>query len=244
MVKPKTTLFLVLLGACQDGPNPETLVDDLQVIAAVAEPPTVAEDTPWTLTVHVADPQTRGAQVLVWSCDPEGVCDTQLLPPEDEIASTELVGLGGTSMWLLACAPDICDLTDVPTADLLNPLDWMTRLPFDGVSLALREVRLADPELAVPATNPELAKVPADDWSSNMAPGDSTDLVFSAPGAARAWGYSTDGGFRTPVEDIASDGSVTLTWIAPETEVEARLYVVFEDDDGGTTVWRGDTSPG
>ena len=241
-MKTKTMLFLLLLGACQEGPNPETLVDDLLVIAAVADPPRVAEDAPWSLAVYVADPRNRGGPVLLWSCDMAGSCDTQLVSPEDEIASADMVGLGGPTLWLMACAPDICDLVDVAPADLLDPVQWMTRLPLDGVSLAAREVRLADPAEAAPATNPALTAEPEDGWSDTMAPGDSYDLAFSAPGAARAWGYSTAGGFRTPVEDIATDGSVELTWIAPETGAETRLYVVFEDDDGGTTVWRGDAS--
>ena len=66
-------LFIAcLLAGCMPGPSAETLVDELRVIAAVAEPPEVMPAETSNLEVVVADPLQNGAQVAVWACTPAG----------------------------------------------------------------------------------------------------------------------------------------------------------------------------
>ena len=84
--------------------------------------------------------------------------------------------------------------------------------------------------------NPQLAVEPGTDRLEGIARRGELDLDFTVPGAERAWGYSTAGGFLRPSEDVSSEGEVSLQWFAPE-KGDADLYVVFEDGDGGTTVW-------
>ena len=60
-------LSALFLGACM-GPNDETLVVELRVMAMVAEPPEVAPGAMTTITVHVADPLDEAPEVLFWTC--------------------------------------------------------------------------------------------------------------------------------------------------------------------------------
>lgn len=233
-------LPLLLLAACADGPSEETLVRDVQVIAAVADPPVVAADEPYTLTVTAADPLDRGAEVLVWRCDDLG-CDTRRGAPEDERVGFDLVG-GGGPLWVLACDPGICDLDDPRPAHLRDPASWMAELPLEGVSLATREVPVTtEPETERP-TNPVVEREPEAARLGEASPKEPASLRFTVPGAERAWGYSTAGGFEMPVEDVDREGVVTLPWYAPKDDEDARLYVVFEDDEGGVTVWVGEAA--
>ena len=48
--------IVALLAACEPGPNPETLIEDVQVVAAVSEPAQPAPGEPWSLTTTVAFP--------------------------------------------------------------------------------------------------------------------------------------------------------------------------------------------
>ena len=234
-------LALALLAGCEMGPNPETLVDDVQVIAGVAEPLAVAPGEPWTLTTTVADPLERGAEVLVWSCLEEE-CTTVRAELDDERSVIPWVSVAPVPLWILACDPGICDLDDPDPADLQDPTAWMQRLPIEGVSLALRQVMITEDPVDMRPTNPLLEKEPLLDKLSGVKRGDQRTLKFNVPGATTAWGYSTAGGFSRPSEDVASDGSVTLTWFAPEDPGDVRLYVVFEDAEGGTSVWREDAT--
>ena len=65
-------LVLAIVGpalvACSDGPNADTLVDDLRVLAIQATPPEVAPGDSVRFDLVVADPLDRGAEVLFWHC--------------------------------------------------------------------------------------------------------------------------------------------------------------------------------
>ncbi len=230
--------LLTLLAACEEGPSPDTLIEDVQVVAAVADPPSVALGEPWTLTAHVADPKARGARVLVWSCI-DDVCETALADLDDERAVIDVPAATPVPLWVMACDPEICDLDNPALDDLIDPIGWMERLPLRGVSLATRQVNLAEPD-APPTVNPVVDSTPPIARISAVERGDSRTLRFGVPGAVTAWGYSTAGGFSRPSEDLDSDGEVALTWFAPGQRDTPRLYVVFEDEQGGTTVWRDD----
>lgn len=60
---------LSTLGSgCGPGPSDETLVEELRVLAMVAEPPEVAPGSSSGLSVYVADPEESGGDLLVWTC--------------------------------------------------------------------------------------------------------------------------------------------------------------------------------
>lgn len=233
-------LVVVALIACEDGPSPETLVDDVQVIAGVAEPLASAPGEPWMLTATVADPLERGAEVLVWSCVED--CVTVRASLQDERVVIPQVSVAPVPVWILACDPEICELDDPDPADLRDPVGWMQRLPLDGVSLATRQVLLTEEPPEDRPENPLLVAEPAIRRLDAVPAGGRRVLEFEVPGATTAWGYSTAGGFSRPSEDVAMDGRVELEWFAPEESGIVRLYVVFEDELGGTRVWRSDAS--
>lgn len=133
-------LFQTLL-ACAAGPQSQTLIDELRVVASVAEPPELAPDESTGLTHHVADP-TGGAIVSTWTCTFAGEdCLEELLATPiaervaqgghaDGIASSEytasaLLGqaLGDdlpelpVLVWTLACEPGLCPVQDAIAAD-------------------------------------------------------------------------------------------------------------------------------
>ena len=59
---------ILLMFACVAGPGAETLIDDLRVVAIVAEPPEVAPGAASTLTATIADPLDQGVDLLMWTC--------------------------------------------------------------------------------------------------------------------------------------------------------------------------------
>ena len=61
-------MILIFALGCGAGPNDETLVDELRVLAMVAEPPEVAPGAESTVEVTVADPEGVGPDVIVWTC--------------------------------------------------------------------------------------------------------------------------------------------------------------------------------
>lgn len=234
-----TVLAAALLTACEPGPAPETLVDDVQVIAAVAEPLAVAPGEPWTLTTTVADPKARGAELLVWSCLDAENCATARAVPDGDQAALDLVSAAPVPLWILACDPGLCELDDPDPADLLHPFSWMQRLPLEGVSLATRQVLLTEDPVEERPLNPVAEQAPDPAVPATVAARDTKRFKFQVPGAETAYGYATAGGFEMPSSDIDSEGNVTLTWYAPKDAGDVQLWVVFEDGVGGTTVWRG-----
>lgn len=221
---------MTLLVGCGDGPNPETLVDELRIVAAVAEPPEVAPGASFALTVTVA--RSDDADLLVWTC---GDTCVQARPQlVDEQATVEFLATTDP-IWMLAC--EGCDL-EVGEARLRDPVGWLEDLPLEGVAAASRTVRVSDtPE----ARNPVIERAPEPDTLVGANPEAPTPLRFRVPGAETAFGSATDGGFGRPQFDIASDGTAVLEWYGPEDA--GRVYVVFEGIDGASAVWIGDARP-
>ena len=60
------TLFL-LLAAC-GGRNDETTLNELRVVAMIAEPPEVGPGRSTTLTSVIVDPAATGVETLTWTC--------------------------------------------------------------------------------------------------------------------------------------------------------------------------------
>ena len=137
------SLWLVLpfvaagLSGC-GGANEDTLVDELRVMAVVADPPEVAPAATTTITATVADPLGVEPDVMLWTCtnlgdgcleavDPaqgtvigrpvEGQLSTVVTAP---VALAGVVSDGVTVLpvllWTLACAPGLCPAIDLAAA--------------------------------------------------------------------------------------------------------------------------------
>lgn len=251
---------LLALG-CADGPNDETLVPELRVLAIQADPPEAAPGGQVDLNVTIADPLGTGAEVLLWHCTDLGTgCledgtehSWRLDLVEDGVSATATVPLAlaalaseeplrATQLWALACEPGLCPQVEEPEAwDLSDPSAWLADLPMSGVSLGLnlmaistREDRLANPELALATAQP-----------LEIDAGGVLNLAFdvllhsATTDEAYAFGYATAGGFELTEYAVGDDGEVSLAWYAPEEPSTAELYVVVNDGEGGVGVWTG-----
>ena len=227
--------LLFMLWAC-DGPNDATLLDTLKLVAAVADPPDVEVGEAYTLSVTVADPLGEGGDWLAWSCLPEVGCETRSGPLDAETIRFDAVGVAPLPVWFMACAPGACDLAAATEADLLDPTDWLATLPFDGVAVGSRFTRIVEPG-APRNENPVITRTPD---RLDTGPEGELRLGFDAPGSERAWGLTTGGGFTMVNYDVGDAGNTELVWIAPKERGTYRVYVVFDDDEGGAVVWADD----
>ncbi len=217
----KRILPLVFLAACGAGPQEETLLSELRVIAVVAEPPEVAPGEATTLTLTVADPLAAGADVVVWTCAPiGGVCleatahdltdqvalaslqDQQVqvtLRPSALLAGALAEAPDGVPLplWILACEPGLCPLVG-------------------RVSAALRAGGPAPEDLAVDLADPRawIADLPAEGVSLAVR----ALTVSSRPPEARN---------RNPVID---DVAYLATPTAPESALDLQVRATDDGD--------------
>jgi hypothetical protein len=130
-------MALWLLGVGCSGPNPETLIDELRVVAMVAEPPVVLPGEPATVEIFVADPEDKGAGVFAWTCTNFGDGCLEAAGGAQSVATREVVDgrvtlplapspalapivledpqspIDATAIWALACAGGAdCHLVD------------------------------------------------------------------------------------------------------------------------------------
>ena len=121
-------------------------------------------------------------------------------------------------------------------------IDGLKSLPFDGVSLAYRTLWLSDREVEVRRSNPVFS--PTFTLPETARPGERIELPFEVEVAGsdtEAFGYSLSGGFGA-ISARVFEGQVSLDWYAPEELSEAedsKLWVVFQDEEGGSAVWTG-----
>lgn len=256
--------MLLLLGC--GGPNTETLVDQLRVMAVVAEPPEVAPGATTALTAYIADPNDEAPTTMMWTCTDlgdgcleaaePGLGATVAAPAAGVVTTTRVAPMAlagvvadGTTvlpipLWTLACGDGLCPVIDDLTAGedvttfLTDPIEGMKDLPLLGTSLGFSFLRLG--ARVEPLQNPVLT--PGFD-AVEVDAGASLELPFTVAftGVASAWGYTTAGGFEMtdfPVEA----GAVSLTWIAPEEAGTATLWVVVVGEEGGTAVWMGEAT--
>lgn len=174
---------LLLLTACGMGPSDETLLDELRVIAAVAEPPEISPGDSVDITATVVDPVGAGMELVIWSCTPTtGGCAEDRLPLSERLAVPDITNNTATAtlrtpvvplpedtvlsgiVWLLACEPGLCDVIsdaeeairtdgDFPDA-LRDPITLLQGLPLTGVSLATRSVGLSTRPVSERNVNP------------------------------------------------------------------------------------------
>lgn len=224
--------MLVGLTACEMV-APETLVDELRVVAATVEPLEAAPGEQVSLRAWVADPLETGFEVWAW--DGLGLSEVVRLEGTEgswtvpaEAAALTLEGSVEVPLWVLACEPGLC--TAPTTEQRADPNTLLEDLPLTGVSLALRTLWLGTEG----RTNPTLT--PAD-TPLEVAPGDQLDLAFETD-AETAFGLATAGGFVERETD-AVDGAFEAMFLAPEVEEVATAWVVVQGADGGTAVWTG-----
>lgn len=244
---------LLALVGCM-GPVDETRITELRVVSIATDPAQTTPGAPFALTVTVADPLAEGGDLLVWSCAPDELveklaiteqCAARTAPLDAEQITFDWASLAPLPIWAMACAPGLCgDLAAIGPAALADPPAWLQTLPLTGVSAGFRSSPVAIDPKAPPATNPKVLTVPEGPVPADAEVGSS--LTFVAQGATTAFGYATSGGFGAASYDVSEEGEVTLTWFAdPEASEPARLYVVFEDGNGGVAVWLGDgATPG
>lgn len=231
-------LPLVLLAACSAGPNDLTLIDDVRLIAAIADPPSSAAGETYTLTSVIVEPFARPVDVLVWWCLPEGLGPCEVKTPElvDDQAITTLTAGLGVPVWIVACVDGVC--RDPSEAQLRDPYAWLQELPLEGVTAAFRLARITELPPEERAPNPVFTEVPELPTEA-VAPGTEVELAWTAPGAAIASGVTTWGAFGAVNRLVSEAGNVAVSWFAPDEPGESRLYLVVDDDHGGTAVWRG-----
>jgi len=251
-----TTLAAV---GCTDGPNDDTLVSELRVLAIQADPPEAAPGQDVELTVTITDPASTGAEVLLWHCTDlgtgcleDGTSHTWTQDLEgDSVGVTATVPdalaafasdepVRATLVWALACEPGLCPQIDDPDGwDLSSPTEWLGDLPMLGVSLAFNAMAVSTRDDGL--QNPVIERVgdaPIEANSGEIVELDFTvQLDVAATVDTLAFGYGTAGGFGTTEYAIGDDGEVTLEWYAPEDAGAATLYVVVNDGAGGVGVW-------
>lgn len=123
-----------MMVGCGMGPSAETLVEELRVLAAIAEPPEVGAGEQVVIDTLILDPQERGFDAMTWSCtfDGEGCLesggfsgrawdtlsvyeapteewftDQYFVPAEFESALSE-TPIPLTQHWTLACERGVC----------------------------------------------------------------------------------------------------------------------------------------
>lgn len=258
--------MLVLLLACTPGPDEETLVDEVRVVALTADPPEAAPGTEVALTAWVGDPEGVDPDVLLWTCLDLGKGCAEAAAPgfgvtrgkavdgvlaTTRVAPAELAPLvadGETVLpvptWVLACAPGLCPLVELvdaePGSDAAAEAAALLADPFGMMEdLPMEGVSLgfATLDVSTRAAPVTNPSLGVVDGEVVAAPGGEVDLVFTTD-AAEVWAYTTAGGFGMPAV-APVDGAATHTWYAPEEAGEATLWAVALGAEGGATVWRG-----
>lgn len=202
--------------------SPLSVVDDLRIVDVHVDPASPAPGEVPTMSPLVLDPTGEGFETYSWWCVGD-VCGEGELPPAPFVQANVLV-----------CAPGVCE---GPT-DLSDPEAWMAELPFEGVSLATRNVPMSgSPDVRL---NDHPVWVTEPVLPSEVSPEEEVELVFAASDEQPlvGWLYATEGGVPTPSVDLV-EGEGTLTWTAPSTGGTVDVVVVVEDGSGGTNSWRG-----
>lgn len=249
--------ILFALVACTPGPNPETMIEELRLVAAVAAPPEVPPDGATELVFHVADPLAEAPEVLVWApqlgrtwlpvLSADGTVAVRVAPDAATAASATALPTP-VAIWALACAPGVCDIIDRVRAmepgtsladevmrELQDPSGLLDSLPMLGVSLATKRFYVSTRPESARATNPLLSSIGA----VPGAEADALELRFDVSTATdvELWGFATSGGFGVPF--VTAAGGMSSLAYYPATTSDGELFVVAVQADGGGAVWRG-----
>lgn len=182
----------------------------------------------------------------------------ELLAQDEDLDDIDDIDSIPVQVFALACPLNECDLVNRVRdglrrergtggsigQDLYDPTRWMVDLPVGGVSLATKTLKVARPDREDRNDNPtvEARWLAASDDVLLMDEDVPYELAFSVDDPDRdkiyAYGYTTLGRFYDRSEK-AEDGIVRL-YLLPEQTGRGELWIVFEDDEGGTVVWHRD----
>lgn len=238
--------------------------------------------------ILIADPLKEGYQWAVWQCTNfgEGCLEAEFFAEDPsgwiaigESTARELeipiqlnpvwLGLfqggeleepvGATGLWVLACAPNQCDVLSKALAGewdveaFSNPFDLMVSVPIEKTSLGFKTLYVSqnsDEETRI--RNPLLsAKMDEDIVSSIENPAElqfEISLFQRDPETASIYGYATIGGFdsNSLVNNILDSLFLekSLNWYVSEEDSkgDSELFVVVDDGMGGVSYWTGQAS--
>ncbi len=156
-----------------------------------------------------------------------------------------------TSVNTLVCERGACPIMDrvrasglEPDADLgrllADPEAILRELPFDGTHLAVKTLPVLLQEPRDRNWNPRI--VPKFTGFPTFEPSEAIDLEFKITDAngdpATGFAYTTVGEFDAPKVAV-SQSELAMRWISPDDRsIDGRIYIVVEDDRGGTALWR------
>lgn len=262
--------WLALLPGCS-GANEDTLLDELRVLAMIADAPEIAPMETTRLRVRVVDPAGQGGRVLVWTCtrlgetcleDEEGRTVTTQVPDEagwvevSVTASPALAAVAGPEplpllqAFALACEADACPLLDAVDAGeavdaevWANPFDWMDELPLQGTSLAFTTLRVSARAPDDRHANPTVTAEPEAD-EVEVAGTLAVDVRVEGElgEEAKVWGYAEAGGFAMTDRRPGDDRQTRMDWVAPAEPGRVPLYLLLVDGLGGSALWEGSVS--
>ena len=158
------------------------------------------------------------------------------------------------ALYALACAPNVCPLIDEVNkalvsgeadsalmADLADPTRWMKDLPWDGVSLAAQQLLISSQEEEERNQNPIFdPRFPQGGESViRVEAGGELELAFFVDDVGEkvyGYGYTTLGAFET--RRVKEEDNGIRNWLlAPDAPGEGRVFMIFEDRDGGAALW-------
>ena len=243
-------MWFALWIACDGMPDETSLIDGVQVVTVLLDPPEVAPGASTDATLLVARPAGDPADVLLWSCTNLGDgCLEAALPPSQWLEAwstagthtrafaapealaavvTDSVALP-VSLWALACDPGVCGVVDEARAAIdagAVPASLAKDLadPFGLIgALPIEAVSLARRSLSV---------------SANPTPNENPVIDLAPPEADYAV--------------VARGAEVSLTWtVTDETDVVADALTTAGamsnatwDDHEVTVTWFAPDAPG
>ena len=267
------TLILLSLLACGET-SPESLVDELRVIASVVNPPEVEPGADFEVQTFFANPEGGDARAVTWVCTNLGDGCLEAAGGSSSLQSTSTEGdadtwthdhtitdfltpvvaeaetLTATQLWTLYCEADLCPLIDEvaalePTAawpdglhdQLANPLEWMTELPMEGVSLAYQLITTSVTD--TPHANPVIE--PDSDNPTELKRGKDFELTVDVSGdfsdQAEFYNYISAGGFKNSSLFITDNQTLKVEGVAPKSGDSVTIWLVLVDGFGGIAVW-------
>ena len=175
--------------------------------------------------------------------------------PDDAAEIFEYLNPIPVAMYALACEPGLCPIIDevreareVNSADsdlkerLADPTLWMHTLPMAGVSMAAQQFLVSNEDDDFrnknPSFDPRFAQ--GKEVTIRIPAGGEVEVAFYVddPNGGRiyAYAYTTMGEFEE--RRVKEDDNGIRNWLmAPNQPGEGRVYMVFEDRDGGSALW-------
>jgi len=237
--------MLVMVGCGET--SPETLIDELRVIASVAEPPEVQPGATFDFTSYVANPDDRVGAMATWVCTNLGEGCIEAAGGTVSLASAALEGeaqvwtrtldlasalapvvaegpVTATQVWTMACRQDTCPVLDAIAS--LSPTDpWPEELRNDlaNPTTWMADLPMADVSLAYQLLTASFSDEPHQNPTltpaADMPTSLARDQTFSLP-------FTVDGDFA---EQAQVYGSITGGGFKmPSTYVEAGDTITLE----------------